>query len=90
MVLKAKKTFPDNKTISAELNAKEELKKYQKKVMPFVAYLKEQANAKGVSALNSTLDFDEFDTLNINNKYLVNTLQVNLIILNLSLIIDSI
>ena len=45
--------------------------------MPFVAYLKEQANAKGSSALNSTLDFNEFDTLNINNKYLVNTLQVS-------------
>lgn len=34
------KQFPDNKSISVELNSKEELKKFQKKVMPFVAFLK--------------------------------------------------
>ena len=32
--------FPENKTIAEEFNNKEELKKYKKKVMPFVAYLK--------------------------------------------------
>ncbi len=33
-------SFPDNKVILAEINTKEEVKKYQKKSMPFVAYLK--------------------------------------------------
>lgn len=72
----ANNSFPDNKSILAELNSKEELKKFQKKVMPFVAYIKEQAIKKGVSCLNQTLDFDEFEVLNTNLKYLQNTLQV--------------
>lgn len=32
--------FPDNKTVAAEFGKNEKLKKFQKKVMPFVAYLK--------------------------------------------------
>lgn len=69
-------TFPDNKVILAEINTKEEVKKYLKKAMPFVAYLKEQVNKKGLSALNSALDFDEFQVLVTNAQYLRNTLQV--------------
>lgn len=68
--------FPDNKVISEEFNNKEELSKHKKKVMPFVVYLKEQVQKKGISALNSTLDFNELDVLNINHKYLVQTLLV--------------
>ncbi len=41
-----------------------------------VAYLKEQVNKKGLSALNSALDFDEFQVLVTNAQYLRNTLQV--------------
>jgi leucyl-tRNA synthetase len=69
--------FPDNKTISVELGKKEELKKFQKKVMPFVAFLKEQVQKKGLTCLNQTLDFDELDVLKTNAKYLQTTLQLN-------------
>ena len=44
--------------------------------MPFVAYLKEQAQKKGVTCLNQTLDFDEFSIIQTNLKYLQTTLQV--------------
>jgi leucyl-tRNA synthetase len=69
--------FPDNKTISVELGKKEELKKFQKKVMPFVAFLKEQVQKKGLNCLNQTLDFDELEVLKTNAKYLQATLQLN-------------
>lgn len=38
--------------------------------------MKEQVNKKGLSALNSALDFDEFKVLETNIQYLRNTLQV--------------
>ena len=41
---------------------------------------KEQVSKKGLSALNSTLDFDEFQLIDSNSKYLQNTLQVSLLI----------
>ena len=44
--------------------------------MPFVAYLKEQVQKKGLNALNTTLDFNEYEILQTNAKYLENTLQV--------------
>jgi hypothetical protein len=37
---------------------------------------KEQVSKKGLSALNSALDFDEFKVLETNSQYLRNTLQV--------------
>lgn len=40
---------------------------------------KEQVNKKGLSALNSALDFNEFKVLETNSQYLRNTLQVNTI-----------
>lgn len=71
-----KNLFPDNKEILAELAKREELKKFQKKVMPFVAFTKDQVIKKGAHCLNHTLDFDEFEILQTNLKYLQNTLQV--------------
>lgn len=69
--------FPtDNKVILNKLTTREELKKYMKKVMPFVAFVKEQANKKGASALNSAIDFNEYETLNTNLKYLQDTLKL--------------
>ena len=99
--------FPaDNKAILTQLQPREELKKYMKKVMPFVAfvkvifyilfflffegflfisqfYFKEQAAKKGASALNSAIDFDEYETLRINQKYLQETLKVSFVLLKI-------
>lgn len=69
--------FPaDNKVILNQLTPREELKKYMKKVMPFVAFVKEQVAKKGASALNTAIDFDELETLKTNQQYLQETLKV--------------
>lgn len=58
------------------LSAKPELKKYMKRVMPFVQAVREKVSSSGLSALNLTLDFDEIQILNSNKAYLENTLDV--------------
>ncbi|XP_046624335.1 leucine--tRNA ligase, cytoplasmic [Neodiprion virginianus] len=68
--------LPDNKVISTELSTKTELKKYMKRVMPFVQATREKMDTLGVSALNLTLDFDEVDVLTINQDYLRSTLDL--------------
>ncbi|KAG1650144.1 Leucine--tRNA ligase, cytoplasmic [Nymphon striatum] len=68
--------FPDNKVIAAELKNLTELKKYMKKVMPFVQFTKDKVTKMGVNALNLTLDFDEISILNENKTYLLNTLDL--------------
>ena len=50
-----------------------------KRVMPFVQVMKEKMQLLGLSALNLTLDFDEFKVLQDNKKYLENTLDVRII-----------
>jgi leucyl-tRNA synthetase len=65
---------PDNKILSQKLAAMPELKKYMKKVMPFVAWTKERVTTQGMSALDLTLDFDEKQVLLDNTIYLTNTL----------------
>jgi len=57
--------------------------------MPFVAYLKEQAQRKGLSALNTTLDFNEYEVLKTNEKYLEHTLQVKELAIRYSDEVDS-
>lgn len=47
--------------------------------MPFVQVMKEKMQLVGLSALNLTLDFDEFKILQDNKKYLQNTLDVSII-----------
>ncbi|XP_039295414.1 leucine--tRNA ligase, cytoplasmic [Nilaparvata lugens] len=69
--------FPDNKVISSTLNVIPELKKYMKKVMPFVQDVKLKVDAIGLKALSLTLEFDEMNVLNLNKAYLENTLDLD-------------
>lgn len=48
-----------------------------KRVMPFVQLIKQKIETIGLSALNLTLDFNEFDVLEKNKEYLKNTLGVS-------------
>ncbi|KAJ9600790.1 hypothetical protein L9F63_001070, partial [Diploptera punctata] len=76
--------LPDNKIISSELSKKSELKKYMKRVMPFVQATREKIDSIGLQALNLTLEFDEMDVLAKNIIYLENTLDVESIQLKYS------
>jgi leucyl-tRNA synthetase len=69
-------SFPDKKIISTALGAEQSLKKYMKKVMPFVIVAKENVNKNGLKALNLTLDFDEQTVLKENLVYLHATLEL--------------
>ena len=54
---------PDNKAISVEMGKKTELKKFMKRVMPFVAFMKEKVVSTGISALDTSLPWDEMSVL---------------------------
>ncbi|XP_066998764.2 leucine--tRNA ligase, cytoplasmic [Anabrus simplex] len=69
-------SLPENKLISSEMNGKPELKKYMKRVMPFVQATREKVEKVGLHALNLTLDFDELAVLNENLVYLEKTLDL--------------
>ncbi|KAL0126848.1 hypothetical protein PUN28_005306 [Cardiocondyla obscurior] len=77
MYTKNGNTLPDNKVLSATLADKPELKKYMKRVMPFVQLMKDKIKTVGLSALNLTLDFNELDVLENNKEYLQKTLGLN-------------
>ncbi|XP_049764859.1 leucine--tRNA ligase, cytoplasmic [Schistocerca cancellata] len=68
--------LPDNRVLSAELNAIPELKKYAKKLMPFVQATREKVETLGADALNLSVDFDEKEVLTKNLVYLKNTLDI--------------
>jgi len=67
---------PDNKAISVEMGKKPELKKFMKRVMPFVAFMKEKVVSTGISALDTSLPWDEMTVLQDNLSYITNTLQL--------------
>uniref|UniRef100_A0A8C3L6T8 Leucine--tRNA ligase, cytoplasmic n=1 Tax=Chrysolophus pictus TaxID=9089 RepID=A0A8C3L6T8_CHRPC len=69
--------LPDNKVIASELNALPELKKYMKKVMPFVAMIKENLEKNGSRVLDLELEFDERAVLMENIVYLTNSLELD-------------
>ncbi|XP_065186777.1 leucine--tRNA ligase, cytoplasmic-like [Sycon ciliatum] len=68
--------FPDNKAMLGKLSHIPNIKKYMKKVMPFVQYMKEQTSKHGVSALNLSTSFDEVPLLQQNIAYLKKTLEL--------------
>ncbi|XP_045407078.1 leucine--tRNA ligase, cytoplasmic isoform X1 [Lemur catta] len=68
--------LPDNKVIAAELGSLPELKKYMKKVMPFVAMIKENLEKMGPRVLDLQLEFDEQAVLMENIVYLTNSLEL--------------
>ncbi|MEE6522403.1 hypothetical protein FKM82_020933 [Ascaphus truei] len=69
--------LPDKKVIANELNSLPELKKYMKRVMPFVAMIKENLEKKGPRVLDLELEFDELAVLMDNIVYLTNTLELD-------------
>uniref|UniRef100_A0A3Q3X7W3 leucine--tRNA ligase n=1 Tax=Mola mola TaxID=94237 RepID=A0A3Q3X7W3_MOLML len=69
-------TLPDNKVIASELGALPELKKYMKRVMPFVAMIKENLEKNGPRVLDLQLEFDERAVLVENLVYLTNSLEL--------------
>uniref|UniRef100_A0AC11DID2 Leucyl-tRNA synthetase 1 n=1 Tax=Ovis aries TaxID=9940 RepID=A0AC11DID2_SHEEP len=68
--------LPDNKVIAGELGSLPELKKYMKKVMPFVAMIKENLEKMGPRVLDLQLEFDEQAVLMENIVYLTNSLEL--------------
>ncbi|XP_029053430.2 leucine--tRNA ligase, cytoplasmic [Osmia bicornis bicornis] len=68
--------LPENKIIVTELGKLPVLKTYMKRVMPFVQVVREKMEQIGLSALDLTLDFDEFKVLQDNKQYLENTLDL--------------
>jgi len=74
----------DNKTVSVELGKKPEVKKFMKKVMPFVAFTKEKVVTSGLSALDTSLPWDEMKVLSENLTYIVTTLGLEGVDLALS------
>lgn len=68
--------LPENKVIATELGNLPELKKYMKKVMPFVAMIKENVEKMGPRVLDLQLEFDEQTVLMENIVYLTNSLEL--------------
>ncbi|RUS86732.1 hypothetical protein EGW08_005522 [Elysia chlorotica] len=69
-------SFPDNKVIAQEFKDKAELKKYMKKLMPFVQVVKENVEKLGLKALALTSEIDEMSVLNTYSVYLASTLEL--------------
>ncbi|TRY58119.1 hypothetical protein DNTS_025532 [Danionella cerebrum] len=69
--------LPDNKLIATELGAMPELKKYMKRVMPFVAMIKDNLEKNGPRVLDLELEFDERAVLLENIVYLTNSLELD-------------
>ena len=67
-------TMVDNKEVSVQLGKNADLKKYMKKAMPFVQFTKEKVKSSGLSALDTSLPWDEMKVLEDNMTYLVSTL----------------
>jgi len=72
-----KSGVPENKKLAADLSKIPDLKKYQKKVMPFVQMIKDRVAEIGVDkGLQQSCEFDETDVITKNLKYLINNLEL--------------
>lgn len=76
--------FPDNKVIAGTLNKEASLQKYKKKLMPFVQLMKEGVETSGLKALNTTMDFDEKEVMEMYKKYLLSTLELEDLVVKFS------
>jgi len=79
-----KNTVVDNKAVSVEMGKKPEVKKFMKKVMPFVAFMKERVVTSGLSVLDTSLPWDEMKVLAENLTYITTTLGLEGVDLALS------
>eukprot|EP00794_Sanderia_malayensis_P007562 gene7562-8400_t len=68
--------FPDNKQIMGALKKENFDKKYTKKLMPFVQFVKRQVELVGPSAMDLTVDFDEHEILMENLAYLMKAVEL--------------
>jgi len=86
LYLSNKHALPDNKQLAIHFKDRSEIdKKYQKKLMPFVTYLKELLEKSGnIESLDQHLSFDEYDVLQMNQDYLRRTLDVEQIDIRLT------
>lgn len=72
-----KNGVPENNNLAAHFAKVPELKKYQKKVMPFVQKVKSRVEIVGAAkGLQQTLEFDEVMCLTSNSRYISSTLEV--------------
>jgi len=69
-------TFPENKEIMNSLKTDDTVKRYMKKLMPFVAHLKSRVATEGVSALDLTVSFDETSVLMDNLTFLLKSVEL--------------
>ena len=70
------KGVTDKKALSVEMGKKAELKKYMKRVMPFVAFMQDKVESVGVSALDTSLPWDEMEVLEKNKVGFIYTLHM--------------
>uniref|UniRef100_A0A915I6H1 leucine--tRNA ligase n=1 Tax=Romanomermis culicivorax TaxID=13658 RepID=A0A915I6H1_ROMCU len=72
----ATKAMPDNKELLLVLQSSAEIRKYMKKVMPFVQMIKDSFCKNGFHALDLTYELDAEDILKQNIEYLLGTLEL--------------
>ena len=70
------KTFPDNKELLGSIKTIDIVKPHMKKVMPYVQFIKSEVNARGTSAMESTVPFSEEDVLKQNLEYITKSLEL--------------
>ncbi|EDO40444.1 predicted protein, partial [Nematostella vectensis] len=68
--------FPDNRIIMNSLKDAAEVKKYMKKLMPFVQYVRSNVERDGPSAMDTTVPFNELEVLRENEGYLKKALDL--------------
>jgi len=70
--------FFDNKAIAARMKTEPDVKKYMKKVMPYIQMVKERYEAIGKRALDLTSPFDEMKVLNESMSYMTSALELGI------------